>query len=242
MVTPRSSDPLLLFADNPGPLTGSGNNTWLIDGAEPALIDAGVGAASHVEAIARALAGRALRHVLVTHGHPDHASGIPALCERWPAIVVGRWPGLSDGAIVRAGNTPLVVVHTPGHAPDHICFWDESRRDLYAGDMVVKGTTVMIPAGRGGNLRDYLASLERLAALEPGRIFPGHGPIIDAPVALIREYLEHRRMRESQVQACLDAGIEDVDAMVSRIYPELSAELRPAARLTIEAHLEKLRG
>jgi glyoxylase-like metal-dependent hydrolase (beta-lactamase superfamily II) len=133
------------------------------------------------------------------------------------------------------------VVHTPGHAPDHICFWDEASREIYGGDMVVKGTTVMIPAGRGGNLRDYLASLDRLAALQPIRIFPGHGPIIDEPVALIREYIEHRRMRESQVKACLDAGIVDVDAMVSRIYPDLPAELRRAARLTIEAHLEKLR-
>jgi len=230
-----------MFAGNPGPLTGSGNNTWLIDGSEPALIDAGVGAASHIDAIARALDGRPLARVLVTHGHSDHASGVPALRSKWPAIEVGQWPTLADGAAVRAGDITLTAIHTPGHAPDHLCFWDAAERELYAGDMVVKGTTVMIPAGRGGNLRDYLASLDRLAALAPVRILPGHGPIIEEPVALIREYIEHRRMREMQVQACLDAGIVDVDAIVARIYPDLSVQLRPAARLTIEAHLEKLR-
>lgn len=241
MVTPHAAVPLLIFADNPGPLTGSGNNTWLIDGREPALIDAGVGAASHVDAIARALGGRPLTRVLVTHGHSDHASGVPALRAKWPSIEVGQFPVLGDGAIVHAGDRTLAVIHTPGHAPDHICFWDEARRELYAGDMVAKGTTVMIPAGRGGNLRDYLASLERLATLDPARIFPGHGPVIEEPVALIREYIEHRRMRDAQVRACLDAGIVDVDAIVSRIYPDLSPELRPAARLTVEAHLEKVR-
>ena len=230
-----------MFAGNPGPLTGSGNNTWLIDGEQPTLVDAGVGAESHIAAIAGALDGRPLTRVLVTHGHTDHVSGLPALRGKWPAIEVGQWPELADGAAVRAGDVTLKIIHTPGHAPDHLCFWDESRRELYAGDMVVKGTTVMIPAGRGGNLRDYLASLERLAALEPSRIFPGHGPVIEDPVALIREYIEHRRMRDAQVQACLDAGIVDVDAIVSRIYPDLAVQLRPAARLTVEAHLEKLR-
>jgi glyoxylase-like metal-dependent hydrolase (beta-lactamase superfamily II) len=107
--------------------------------------------------------------------------------------------------------------------------------------MVVQGTTVMIPAGRGGDLRAYLASLERLARLKPVRILPGHGPIIDRPLELIAQYVEHRRERERQVLACLADGITDPDAMVARIYPDLSEELRPAARLTVEAHLEKLR-
>jgi glyoxylase-like metal-dependent hydrolase (beta-lactamase superfamily II) len=240
-MTPRRADPILIFAHNPGPLTGSGNNTWLIDGSEPTLVDAGVGATAHLEAIANALRERPLARVLVTHGHRDHASGVPALRERWPALEVGQWPELRDGDVVRAGDSTLTAIHTPGHAPDHICFWDPARRDLFGGDMVVKGTTIMIPAGRGGNLRDYLSSLDRLAALEPRRIFPGHGPVIDDPVTLIREYIEHRHLRESQVQAALDAGIVDVDAIVSRIYPDLAEALRPAARLTVEAHLEKLR-
>jgi glyoxylase-like metal-dependent hydrolase (beta-lactamase superfamily II) len=245
--------PVLFSSHNPSPLTGAGNNTWLIDGAEPALVDAGVGNAAHVDAIAAHLesAGRKLARVLVTHGHGDHASGVPALRAKWPALEACKWidrgedPAgwrpLRAGETIRAGGGVLTVIYTPGHARDHVCFFDETSKDLYSGDMILQGTTVMIPAGRGGSLRDYLASLESLAALGPARAFPGHGPIIDRPVALIEEYLEHRRLRERQVRACLEAGTTDVDAIVAHIYPDLAAAIRPAARLTVEAHLEKLR-
>lgn len=243
------ADPILLRAGNPGPYTGDGNNTWLLDGREPSLIDAGVGAASHIEAIANALGGRPLVRVLVTHGHADHASGLPALRARWPGLEACKWiaPGdtgwhpLANGDRVRAGDAELVVVHTPGHAPDHVCFWEAAARDLYAGDMLVQGSTVMIPAGRGGHLGEYLRSLERLATLRPARVLPGHGPVIDKPLDVIAEYLAHRRAREAQVLACLNDGVTDVDAIVARIYPEISAAIRPAARLTVEAHLEKIR-
>jgi glyoxylase-like metal-dependent hydrolase (beta-lactamase superfamily II) len=230
-------------------MTGSGNNTWLLDGDEPALIDAGVGAPAHVEAIAARLAGRDLIRVFVTHGHADHASGAPALQARWPRVEIWKhspdsaagWRGLVDGQYLPAGDHELTVVHTPGHATDHVCFWNAATRDLFAGDMLALGTTVMIPAGRGGGLRAYMASLERLAELEPKRVLPGHGPIIDRPVDLIAQYLAHRRMREAQVRECLAAGMADPAAIVARLYPELPAALSDAARATIEAHLEKLR-
>jgi glyoxylase-like metal-dependent hydrolase (beta-lactamase superfamily II) len=244
-----SANPLLIHAANPSPLTGRGNNTWLIDGEVPALIDAGVGAADHVDAIAGALGDRPLRLVLVTHGHADHAAGVPALRARWPGLEACKWVNagetgwrpLIDGQTLLAGNIELTVVHTPGHAVDHVCFWNATDRHLYSGDMVVAGTTVMIPAGRGGNLREYLSSLERMARLAPARIFPGHGPVIDRPAEIIEEYLAHRQLRERQVLACLNEGTVDIEAIVSRIYPALPDSLRPAARLTIEAHLEKLR-
>lgn len=244
-----TTDPILIHAANPSPLTGRGNNTWLVNGVVPALIDAGVGARAHVEAIADALGDRPLGRVLVTHGHADHASGVPALRARWPELEVFKWPlpgeagvhPLKDGDDLDAGDGQLIVLHTPGHAPDHVCFWDPRTRAVFAGDMVVSGTTVMIPAGRGGNLSDYLASLERLATLGAARIYPGHGPIIETPARIIGEYLEHRRLRERQVLACLRDGVADVDEMVARIYPGLDEKLRPAARLTLEAHLEKLR-
>lgn len=243
-------DPILIPAGNPGAMTGRGNNTWLLPGREPTLIDAGVGMPGHIDAIAGALNGVPLRRVLVTHGHADHSSGVPALRARWPGIDVCKWPsaedesswrGLGEGQHVLAGDVVLEVVHTPGHALDHVCFWEPERRHLFAGDMLVQGSTVMIPAGRGGGLRAYLHSLERLAALDPARVFPGHGPIIENPLALIDEYIAHRRMRDEQVSACLSSGLTDPDAIVDRIYPGLDPSLRAAARATVEAHIEKLR-
>jgi glyoxylase-like metal-dependent hydrolase (beta-lactamase superfamily II) len=244
-----ASDPLLVPAENPGPLTGAGNNTWLVDGEAPTLIDAGVGVPAHVDALATHLGGRPLACVLVTHGHADHAAGVPALRARWPGLVAWKWPragemgwhALGDGQELRAGTRRLTVIHTPGHAPDHVCLFDEATGDLFVGDMVAKGTTVMIPAGRGGNLRAYLASLDRIASLRPTRLLPGHGPIVDTPLELIAQYIEHRRVREGQILACVRDGVTEVDAIVSRIYVGLSDAVRPAARLTVEAHLEKLR-
>ena len=244
-----SAAPLLLFAENPGLLTGRGNHTWLIDGAEPTLIDAGVGQARHIAAVTRALHVRALHRVIVTHGHADHASGITALRESWPSLEACKfslkgetgWRAVLDGDRIRAGDRSLRVLHTPGHAADHICLWDESRREIYAGDMVIAGTTVMIPAGRGGNLRQYLASLERLAALNALRIYPGHGEVIDDADRVIESYLAHRRSRETEILEAVRAGVVETDAIVSRVYAGLAEALRPAARLTVLAHLEKLR-
>jgi glyoxylase-like metal-dependent hydrolase (beta-lactamase superfamily II) len=133
------------------------------------------------------------------------------------------------------------VIHTPGHAPDHVCFWNEQTGDLFGGDMMVKDSTVMIPGGRGGSLRDYLDSLQRIATLRPARILPGHGPVIETPLELIQEYIEHRRMRETQILEALNDGVSAIDAIVDRVYPDLQYGVRPAARLTVEAHLTKLR-
>lgn len=239
-----------ILARNPGTLTGPGNNTYLIDGAEPTLIDAGVGDPEHLDELSRILAGRPLTRVLVTHGHPDHASGVPAIRARWPGVFVHKWVGddadagwlsLRDGDVVRAGDVVLQVVHTPGHAVDHVCFWQSESHDLFCGDMMTKTTTIMVPpAARGGNLRDYLASLERLATLEPVTAWPGHGDVIHAPVQRIHEYLAHRAEREQQVVVCLDAGITDLDGIVARVYADTPPALWPAARLTVEALLEKL--
>jgi glyoxylase-like metal-dependent hydrolase (beta-lactamase superfamily II) len=122
--------------------------------------------------------------------------------------------------------------------PDHVCLLDEAARHPTPA-MLTHGTTVVIPAGRR-KPGSYLASLARLKALDPARVLPGHGPIIDRPIDLIDQYIEHRRLRDAQVRACLAEGISDPDAIVAQIYPELSEGLRPAARATVIAHLEKI--
>jgi len=240
----------VVLAGNPGTLTGPGNNTYFFDGAEPTLIDAGVGRQAHIDAIAERLDGRALARVLVTHGHPDHASGLPALRERWPRLEARKWPGAGEQGWlppsaddrVRAGDTWLTVLHTPGHASDHVCFWKPDTRDVFCGDMMTATTTILVPpASRGGSLRAYLSSLQRLADLRPVTAWPGHGPVIARPVERLHEYLAHRAMRERQVRECLDEGVKDLDAIVMRVYAATPRDLWPAARLTVEALLEKLR-
>ena len=174
--------PIAVHAFNPGPLTGSGNVTWLIPGRRPVLIDAGTGEARHVEALRAALGARTLSCVLVTHGHVDHASGAPAIAAAMPGTRFAKmpwperdtkysvpWERLDDGDRIHAGDTTLVAVHTPGHAPDHLCFWHEATRTLFSGDLAVQGTSVVIPASAGGDLEAYIASIERVLALDPLR-------------------------------------------------------------------------
>jgi glyoxylase-like metal-dependent hydrolase (beta-lactamase superfamily II) len=122
-----------------------------------------------------------------------------------------------------------------------VCFWQPDSRELFCGDMMTKTTTIMVPPERhGGSLREYLASLRRLAALEPIVAWPGHGAVIHAPVQRIGEYLVHRAERERQVVECLDNGVTDLDGIVARVNVDTPAALWPAARLTVEALLEKL--
>lgn len=229
----------LLPANNASPWTGpTGTNTFLLTGRVPSLVDAGVGDARHLENIESALNGRPLARLLITHGHPDHVDGLAAVLQRWPSTDVIRF-GYS-GDVVECGDTRLRIVHTPGHAPDHLCFFDEANRDVYCGDLVRRGGSIVIPASKGGNLRHYLDSLERVRSLHPARLLPGHGPIIDDPVAAIDQYIQHRAAREAEIVAALRDGPMTPEEMVPRIYGELSPMLSAAAADSILAHLVKL--
>ena len=251
--------PILLEARNPGPMTGRGNNTYLVTGADGTaiLVDAGVGHPDHLDAIDAALADTRARltTTVVTHGHRDHASGAPHIAASAsrvgvPQASVARaltraiWSsggGVDEGSSVAAGGETLTVLRTPGHSPDHIALWHEPSRSLFTGDLVVLGSSVMIDVDGGGDLQQYLASLERVLALEPRRLFPAHGPRIDDPRALVTAYLDHRRARERQVLAALAAGHATVEAIAESIYDGLGPELMIAARENVRAHLRKLR-
>jgi glyoxylase-like metal-dependent hydrolase (beta-lactamase superfamily II) len=241
-----------LHAGNPGALTGSGNWTYLIAGHLPVLIDAGIGKPDHLEAIA-AEVPEGPAHVIVTHAHSDHAAGAPALAERWPraqfwklpwsaqdAKYAVQWNYVADGQVMPAGDEALRVVHTPGHAPDHLCLWHEPTRTLFCGDLMVLGSTVVIPASAGGSLADYLASLARVDALDAARFLPAHGAVIDDPRALIRAYVDHRRERERQVLAAVVDGLATTAAIADHIYVGLAPALHAMARESVLAHLLKL--
>jgi glyoxylase-like metal-dependent hydrolase (beta-lactamase superfamily II) len=247
----------LISAHNPGPWTGAGSNTWLIEGAVPTLVDTGSGERQHLDELASALAdvpGTELAQVVVTHAHIDHAGGAVAIAERWPGVAFRKfpWPDrdnrypvpwypLADDDIVAAGNGDLWAVHTPGHSPDHLCFYEPRSATLFAGDLVVNGGTVVIPASHGGSLAQYLASLRRVLELQPRRILAGHGPPVDVPGALIRGYIAHRLQREQQLLDALGRGTSTVDALVASIYPDVHPDLAAAAAENVRAHLEKLR-
>jgi glyoxylase-like metal-dependent hydrolase (beta-lactamase superfamily II) len=248
--------PLLISAHNPGPMTGSGNNTYLLSGKGAAtLIDAGVGDRRHLDELNDALRqnGARLERVLATHGHRDHVEGARSIAAAHPGAAFEKhpwpdedakydvvWQRLADGDVVRAGDASLTVIHTPGHSPDHLAFWHVKTNSIFTGDLVVLGSSVMIHTSRGGSLAEYLRSLERLLALAPERLLPAHGPIIEDPRTVLNAYLEHRLFRERQVLGALRAGRRSVQAIAEYIYDGLAPALMPAARENVRAHLQKL--
>ena len=264
---------ILLAAHNPSAWTGpTGNNTWLLDGAVPTLIDAGVGHPDHIAALVVALAGRPLAQVLVTHGHTDHVAGIPALIARWPGVRVrGLAPPESSAAgadpvqAVPAGSTflpdgPSSQSLDPLSDGEVITAGDGTLRvlatpghapdhccfvsdgEVCCGDLIRAGGTVVIAASRGGDLRAYLESLARVRALAPRRLLPGHGPAIENAVAAIDAYLRHRAEREAQVVRALQDGRVTPADIAAGIYRGLDPSLEAAAADTVLAHLVKLEG
>lgn len=246
-----SCGPVTVLAPNPSPLTGAGTNTYLCgDDGTLLCIDPGPDDEQHLAAILAAAAplGR-IATVLLSHSHPDHRPLARTLAARTGATIRCLEPGraddgaqpLRDGERSGAGELTLTAVATPGHAADHLCFWDADTRTLYSGDHILQGMTTVI-APPDGDMADYVASLERVKRLRPATIMPGHGDRVDDAGALIAEYLAHRTEREAQVlRAARQRGtaVAPVD-LVAEIYAQYPRALWPYAALSVQAHLDKL--
>lgn len=240
---------------NPGLFTGPGTNTYLVGtGARRLLVDTGQGKPAYLPVLERALeesGASAIQEILLTHGHPDHVGGLEDVQRRFGPLVVrklllpGEAPPAGAGAALRDGDrvategATLRAVFTPGHAADHLCFVLEEEQALFSGDNVLGVGTTVIPL-EGGDLVEYMRSLERLLALAPGRIYPAHGPCIEDGPAKLRDYLAHRRQRETQIVAALTDVPASVPEIVRRVYVDVPAVLHAAAGLSVTSHLLKL--
>jgi glyoxylase-like metal-dependent hydrolase (beta-lactamase superfamily II) len=254
-----------LVANNPGPFTFKGTNTYLVGGSDMVLIDPGPEDAAHLRAILETLGKRRLSHILITHTHRDHVDGLAALAAATGAKTAGYGrraiaPGtrrtsasgseyvdqdfvpdvrLDHGDRLAGEGWALTALHTPGHAPDHLCFELEGTGLLFSGDHVMGWNTSVI-APPEGSMADYLRSLERLGERGDRVYLPGHGGRVEEPQRLVKAFLLHRRMREHAILDCIRAGTNTVRGIVPAIYRDLDPKLVNAASLSVLAHVEHL--
>jgi glyoxylase-like metal-dependent hydrolase (beta-lactamase superfamily II) len=250
---PASSVPLpswctLVRADNPGPMTLDGTNTYALraDGGL-VVVDSGPLDERHLRRVA-GLGDVTL--VLLTHGHPDHAEGARRFHEMTGAPVIARDPAHcigtddpldEDGETTGVSGLLVDVLHTPGHTADSVCFVvdDGDQRAVLTGDTVLgRGSTVV--AHPDGTLAAYLTSLRRIVDLGPVTLLPGHGPVRPDAAGLARDYLAHREQRLEQVRAAVAAGAASAPEVVRRVYADVDESLWPAAELSVLAQLDYL--
>ena len=242
---------------NPSTFTGPGTNTYLIGmgGEAPLLLDTGSGVPAYLDLLQAHLqehGKRRIERVVLTHAHPDHIGGVAGVLSRFPQVPLHKFPyspfdgehsprvvPLAEGDTLSGAGYTLRALHTPGHAPDHLCFYLEEEQALFSGDVILGVGTTVIPQ-EGGNLVSYLHSLERLLELPLQRIYPAHGPVIAEGRQKVLAYIEHRRERERQIVRALQAGCHTVPALVQKIYAAYPQHLHAAAAQSVRAHLDKL--
>ncbi len=253
-----------IVANNPGPYTFLGTNTYLVGHGKIAIIDPGPHDDRHLSAIAAATKGERVTQILITHSHRDHCDGARALQALLGGEILAYGPTgsrrgagapglgdafvdaafvpdktLDDGTTIKGAGFALDVLHTPGHSPDHLCFALVGQRTVFTGDHVMGwNTTVVAPPE--GNMAKFLISLERLLKRHDKIFLPGHGGRIQTPQRVAKAYLMHRRWREQTILACLDDGESFIPRIVERLYGGLDTDLKQAAALSVLAHMEHL--
>lgn len=253
-------------APNDGPYTHTGTNSYIVGKETVLVVDPGPDDREHLRALLAAIGGRMVGGIVLTHTHKDHSALAPRLRAATGAPVMAGGPHrlsrparrfeinpvgghsnwrfvpdriLAEGAEVQAGGVTLVGVATPGHCANHFCFGIAGTPWLLSGDHVMGWNSTLVSAP-DGSMADYLGSLRKLAALPFRHYLPGHGGAIADGPARARALLEHRELRNQQVLEAVAGGATRIGALVRAIYPELALPLRPAARMTLQAHVEYL--
>ena len=247
-----------VLARNPSPFTYTGTGTYIVGHGTVAIVDPGPADAAHLDAVARAVAGERVSHLVITHTHMDHSPAAVPLRTRLGAQVVGCVPLVlsDDGPRADAGFDPsyapdrvldtgetlegpgwtLSALHTPGHTSNHLCYALEEERALFSGDHVMGWSTTVV-APPDGDMADYMASLRLLLDRDDTRYYPTHGAPIDEPQRLVRHLMAHRRQRETQILGQLEGGPQAIPAMVARMYTAVDKRLWGAAGRSVLAHL-----
>jgi glyoxylase-like metal-dependent hydrolase (beta-lactamase superfamily II) len=239
-------------ANNPGIMTLQGTNQYVVGKENTLVIDVALSEDSNMDGIieqAEAMGAKKIEKILLTHIHSDHCGGALALRKRCGAKLgihrsrAGYLGGedfqYDDNDRIAFGGGELQVLHTPGHESGHCCFYEPGDKVLFSGDNILGyGTAVIRPPD--GNMTDYLQSLERLLEFNISLMLPGHGPLIGKPEAKIKEYIEHRRLREKQVLNALGKGRNTIGDITEMIYVDVSPALQRVAEFSVQAHLEKL--
>lgn len=239
-------------ASNAGYMTLEGTHQYLLGQEDITVIDVALAAQQNIDGIlaqAEAMGGKKIEKILLTHIHSDHSGGALALkrrsgaklgiCRLRAGYVGGEDFTYADGDIIPYDGGELRVVHTPGHESGHCCFHETEKQILFTGDHILgRGTTVIPPPD--GDMSMYLLSLKKLLDLEIRILLPGHGPQIEDPYGKIREYIDHRLMRERDIVQLLKEGCDTIASLADTIYTDLPAPLRSVGQLSVQAHLLKL--
>jgi len=253
-----------IVCENPGPLTFKGTNLYVLGEGDVAVVDPGPAPAAQLDVLCAALGKEKISHILVTHCHADHSGAVAALKARTGAITCGmprsphdpaigaKGPSgrnfvapvdfdvrLGHGSRIASGSWEAQAIHTPGHAPDHLCYHVPGENILFSGDHVMGWNTSVI-APPEGHMGSYLRALEFLMERNETVYFPGHGAPIREPQRFVKALLFHRRWRETEILEAMRSGMTTIAAMVPHIYNGLDPALSGAASLAVLAHLEHM--